>query len=505
MGNGAYYCLLALFPLLHFLLKFWRSSFGSSSHRLRLPPGPWQLPVIGSLHHLRGSLAHRTLRDLSLCHGPLMFLKLGEVPVVVASTPDAAKELMKTHDAIFSTRPLSIIAKIIIKDGQGIAFAPYGDHWRQLRKICNMELLSSKRVQSFRAAREEEAIGLVQAISSATTPHVNLTKLVALYIADASVHVIMGRRFKDRDTLLGFVDEAVRLAGGFSPADLFPSSLLVRVLSQGVRKAEDYRQSLSTFMDGVVREHQERRRSHEEETRQEDLIDVLLRIKQEGNSQIPLTMGIIKSVIFDLIAGGIETATTTLQWAMAELMRNPAIMSKAQAEVRRVFTGQTKVTEERLSELSYLQLIIKETLRLHVPGPLLMPRECQEQCQVLGFDVPKGTMVLVNAWAISRNPDSWDEPDTFNPERFLGDTRDFKGNDFDFTPFGAGRRICPGMAFGLANIELGLANLLFHFDWSLPEGIIPSELDMTETIGITARRKADLLLSATLRIPLPSC
>ncbi|CAN6201663.1 unnamed protein product [Urochloa humidicola] len=502
MGNGAYYCLLVLLPLLYFVLKFWKTSLGSRSHGLRLPPGPWQLPVIGSLHHLRGSLAHRALRDLSLRHGPLMFLKFGEVPVVVASTPDAAKELMKTHDAIFSTRPLSMISKIIIKDGQGIAFAPYGDHWRQLRKICNMELLSFKRVQSFRSAREEEAIRLVQDISSATTPHVNLTKLVAMYIADASVHAIMGRRFKDTDTLLHFIDEAVLLAGGFSPTDLFPSSLLVRVLSRAVHKAEAYRQSLSTFMDGVVRENQERR-SHEEETRQEDLIDVLLRIKQEGNSKIPLTMGIIKAVIFDLIAGGIETATTTLQWAMAELMRNPAIMSKAQAEVRRVFMGQMKVTEERVSELSFLQLIIKETLRLHVPGPLLMPRECQEQCQVLGYDIPKGTMVLVNAWAISRNPDYWDEPDTFNPERFLGDTRDFKGKDFDFTPFGAGRRICPGMTFGLANIELGLANLLFYFDWSLPEGIIPSELDMTETIGITARRKADLLLSATLRIPLP--
>ncbi|CAN6214114.1 unnamed protein product [Urochloa humidicola] len=273
MGNDAYYCLLALLPLLYFLLKLWKTSFGSHSHGLRLPPGPWQLPVIGSLHHLRGSLVHRALRDLSLRHGPLMFLKFGEVPVVVASTPDAAKELMKTHDSIFSTRPLSIIAKIMCKDGQGIAFAPYGDHWRQLRKICNVELLSSKRVQSFRTVREEEAMRLVQTISSATTPHVNLTKLAAMYIADASVHAIMGRRFKDRDTLLHFVDEAVRLAGGFSPADLFPSSFLVRVLSWGVREAEEFRQSLSTFMDGVVLEHQGRRsEEEEEEASQEDLI-----------------------------------------------------------------------------------------------------------------------------------------------------------------------------------------------------------------------------------------
>jgi cytochrome P450 len=189
---------------------------------------------------------------------------------------------------------------------------------------------------------------------------------------------------------------------------------------------------------------------------------------------------------------------------MAELMRNPDIMSKAQAEIREVFMGKRKVSEERLGELSYLQLIIKETLRLHPPGPLIIPRECQEQCRILGYDVPKGTMVLVNVWAISRNPDYWEEPDTFNPERFLGDTRDFKGNDFDFIPFGSGRRICPGMAFGLANMELALANLLFYFDWSLPEGIMPSELDMTETLTITSRRKAALLLSATPCFALPS-
>lgn len=176
-------------------------------------------------------------------------------------------------------------------------------------------------------------------------------------------------------------------------------------------------------------------------------------------------------------------------------------MSRAQAEVREIFKGEMKVTDGRLSEFLYLHLVIKETLRLHVPGPLLLPRQCQENCKIFGYDVPKGTTVLVNAWAICRNPEYWDEPDTFNPERFLGETRDFKGNDFDFLPFGAGRRICPGMALGLANVELALANLLFCFDWSLPEGILPGELDMTETVGITARRKEDLLVSATLRVP----
>jgi cytochrome P450 len=442
-----------------------------------------------------------------------MFLKFGQVPVVVASTPEAAKEIMRTRDAVFASRPLSFTKKIILKDGPGIAWAPYGDHWRQLRKVCIMELLSAKRVHSFRPVREEEAIRLVQSIiisskKTSSSVVVNLSKLIAMFVADASVHAIMGNangRFQHRDTLLQYVDEGVRLAGGLTPVDLFPSSWFVRLLTRAPQEAEDFRQSLSTFMDGVIRGHQGRRSHGDQKDQPEDLIDVLLRIQREGSLQFPLSMSIIKAVIFDIFGGGVETATTTLQWAMAELIRNPAVMCKAQAEVRRVFKEQNKVTEERLSELAYLHLVIKETLRLHTPGPLLMPRECQEQCKILGYDVPKGAKVLVNAWAISRNPDYWSEPDTFDPERFIaGDTRDFKGNDFDFIPFGAGRRICPGMTFGLANIELGLANLLFYFDWSLPEGVIPSELNMTETMGITARRRDDLLLSATLRVPLPS-
>jgi cytochrome P450 len=182
---------------------------------------------------------------------------------------------------------------------------------------------------------------------------------------------------------------------------------------------------------------------------------------------------------------------------MAELMRNPDVMSRAQAEVRGAFMPHKKVMEEGLSGLTYLHWVIKETLRLHTPGPLLIPRECQETCKVLGYDVPRGAIVLVNAWAISRDPQCWEEPEKFTPERFESDTRDFRGNDFEFTPFGAGRRICPGMSFGLANVELALANLLFYFDWSLPEGIRPSEVDMTEAMGITARRKRDLWLRAT--------
>jgi len=205
----------------------------------------------------------------------------------------------------------------------------------------------------------------------------------------------------------------------------------------------------------------------------------------------------------DIFGGSSETSATTLQWTMAELMRNPRVMRKAQGEVRRVLAGQETVTEDSLSGLRYLPLVIKEALRLHPPAPLLIPRECRTPCRVLGFDVPAGAMVLVNAWAIGRDPRHWDAPEEFSPERFEGGgTVDFKVTDFEFIPFGARRRMCPGIAFGLANMDLALASLLYHFDWALPDGVQPGELDMTEAPGITTRRLSRLLLVPTLRVPL---
>jgi cytochrome P450 len=196
-----------------------------------------------------------------------------------------------------------------------------------------------------------------------------------------------------------------------------------------------------------------------------------------------------------------ETSATTLKWAMAELMRNPAVMRKAQDEVRGALAGHDEVAEDSLVNLRYLQLVIKETLRLHPPAPLLLPRECRSPCQVLGYDVPRGTMVLVNAWAIGRDPALWDAPEDFVPERFEESGRDFKGMDFEFIPFGAGRRMCPGMVFGLAHIELALAALLFHFDWKLPEGVVAEEIDMAEAVAITAPPRSDLVVLPITRLP----
>ncbi|XP_066325129.1 desmethyl-deoxy-podophyllotoxin synthase-like [Miscanthus floridulus] len=504
-----YLCLFLalLLPLL--LLRLLRGRRHGDGSGVRLPPGPWRLPVIGSLHHLVGKpLVHRAFADLARrLDAPLMHLRLGEVPVLVATSRDAAREVLRTNDVTFATRPWSPTIRIMMEDGLGLVFAPYGDLWRQLRKICILELLSARRVQSFRHVREDEVARLVAAVAS-TPPGepVNVSRRIAVLVADSAVRAMIGDRFSRRDEFLVSLEEGLKLVSGFNLGDLFPSSPFVNFLSGTARRAHANHRKNFELMECAIKQHEERRALaeangaavHEEE---EDLVDVLLRIQKEGGLDMPLTMGMIKAVILDLFSAGSETSATTLQWAMAELMRNPDVMKKAQAELRDNLNGKPKVTEDDLVQMKYLKLIIKETLRLHPAAPLLLPREARESCKILGYDVPKGTTVLVNAWAIGRDPKYWDDAEEFKPERFECGTIDFKGMDFEYIPFGAGRRICPGMVFAQSNIELALAALLYHFDWKLEEGMKPSELDMIEDIGITVRKKNDLILHPIVRVP----
>ncbi|KAF7056132.1 hypothetical protein CFC21_063570 [Triticum aestivum] len=482
------YCLclfLALLLPLLLLLKLYRRNHGARYGGVCLPPGPWQLPVIGSLHHLAGNpLAHRVMADLARrLDAPLMYLKLGEVPVVVATSREAAREIMRTHDAVFASRPWSSTFKSYEMDGQGLIFARYGALWRQLRKICVMQLLSPRRVQSFRRIREEEVARLVAAVA-ATPPGelVNVSQRIAVLITDSAIRAMIGDRFKKREEFLQAIDEAVKLFSGFfNLGDLFPSSRLASFIGGTARLAQENSRKCSELMEYVINQHEDQSSVEE----QEDLVDVLLRIRKEGGLEVPLTMGTIKTVIFDLFGAGSETSATTLQWAMSELMRHPNVMRKAQAEVRSNCQGKHKLTEDDLADLKYLQLIIKETLRLHPAAPLLIPREASEPCKILGYDVPKGIMVLVNAWAIGRDRKHWEDPDEFKPERFESGMVDFKGSNFEYIPFGAGRRMCPGMIFAQASMEIVLATLLYHFDWELPAGDKPGNMDMNEEMGIT--------------------
>lgn len=202
-----------------------------------------------------------------------------------------------------------------------------------------------------------------------------------------------------------------------------------------------------------------------------------------------------------MFAAGTDTSAATVVWVMAELMRNPGMMERAQAEVRKVVNGKRRVQEDDFKGLNYLTAVIKETLRLHPPAPLLLPRECKGACEIGGYDIPVGTRVLINGWAINRDPEFWEDPESFKPERFLDTGIEFVGSNFEYLPFGGGRRICPGIAFGMANVDLALAQLLYHFDWKLPGGAKPESLDMTEDFGATVKLKNSLSLVAIPHIP----
>jgi len=210
------FALVALFLI---MLAKRRRSAAAPEHGLRLPPGPWQLPIIGSLHHMIGKLPHHAMRDLARRHGPLMLLQLGEVPTLVVSSREAAREVMRTHDAVFATRPMSPTMRALTDGGRGIIMAPYGAHWRQLRRITITKLLSARRVNSFRAVREEEAAAMLRvcAAAAAESRAVNMRERLSELITDTTMRAAMGDRIKDREVLLRALDEAIVLAAGSGP------------------------------------------------------------------------------------------------------------------------------------------------------------------------------------------------------------------------------------------------------------------------------------------------
>ncbi|KAF8647289.1 hypothetical protein HU200_065440 [Digitaria exilis] len=476
-----------------------RGTPGSKPKKKRLPPGPWTLPIIGSSHHIMRGLGHRTMSELSRRHGPLMLLKLGEVRTLVVSSAEAAELVMRTHDLTFCSRPTtSVTIDIVGCKGKGIGFAPYGDHWRQMKKIVVMELLCAAQVKRIESIRAEEVGRLLRSVAASDSGGgvVNISDEVKALAPDLVARAMFGGKCAEKSDFVVQYDEISKLVSGFFPVDLFPSSRLVRWLSISERRlATSYGR-----IQGIIETIIESRKAAKYEgcsPDQEDLLGVLLRLQEEGSLTFPLTSEIIGAVMFDLFGGATTTIGSTLEWAMSELMKKPAAMLKAQQEVREVLGGSRGVIANTdLVGLSYMRMVIKEVLRLHPPNPLLVPRESREDCEIMGYHVPKGTKVLVNAFAISRDARYWENPEDFNPKRFENSNVDYKGTNFEFTPFGAGRRQCPAMMFATSTLEIALANLLYHFDWMLPDGVSPDLVDMSEKYGMGVSKKLDLHLRA---------
>ncbi|KAM1075648.1 hypothetical protein PS2_022997 [Malus domestica] len=499
------------------LVIFWKRSRAGG---LKSPPGPWKLPIIGNLHQMVGRLPHHIFRDLAKKHGPIMHLKLGQLEAVIISSPKAAREVLKIHELAFAQRPIVLATEVLSFGQGGIISAPYGDLWRSLRKVCMFELLSAKRVQSFRSIREEEAQNLVESIGSMSHRGlaINFSDRCCSFANDVVSKAAFGKKCKDQKEFLSLLDEVNKLASGFDIPDLFPSLSFLGFVTGSIRALKEIQSKLGKILENIINDHKTKRSKKDlmirststttagndkaEEGEEENFVDVLLKLKESNKAEFNFTTNQIKDIILDIFAAASETSATTIEWAMSELMKNPRIMKRAQAEVRQSvvqFEGKKgKVIEERdVKKLDYLKSVVKETLRLHSPLALL-PREARDTVQVGGFKLPVKSKVIINLWAMGRDPDIWGaDAECFKPERFHGSSVDFKGFDFEFIPFGAGRRICPGMSFGVTVIELALAELLYHFDWKLANGMNPDELDMTESLGLTCKRKNALYLTAT--------
>lgn len=474
------------------LLNRWKTKNPTTN----LPPGPRKLPLIGNMHQMTGGPPHRILRDLAKKHGPLMYLQTGEVSNIVVSSPEMAREVMITNGIVFAQRPFNIGFQIMTYNSKDIAMAPYGNYWRQLRKICTMELLNAKRVQSFRSIREEEVCALVKAIASNEGSPINITKKFVALTCDITSKAAFGSKCKDQDAYLSYMKEFLRLSSGLSLAEAYPSIKVLSLITGMKQKFEKLFQQSDKVVQGILDDHKESLMAETtcQGREEEDFVTTFLKLQKNGDLEFPLTDADIKAVIWDMFIAGTETSSTALTWAMSEIIRNPRILEKAQREVR-TFVGRNKnVDEICIPELKYLEAVFKETLRFHPPLPISFPRASGEKCVINGFDIPANTRVLLNTWAIGRDPNYWSEAETFLPERFLDCSLDYKGTDLQYIPFGAGRRVCPGISFGVPSIVLALAQLLYHFDWKLPNGIKPEDLDMTEGMGVTVSRKDDLIL-----------
>ncbi|XP_065862599.1 cytochrome P450 71D445-like [Euphorbia lathyris] len=493
---------LPSFPvLLTFLVFIFLVSriIGKKNSAKNLPPGPWKLPLIGSIHHLITSLPHHRLKDLAKIYGPIMHLQLGELSNIVISAPQTAKEVLKTHDITFAQRPFLLAASVATYNYSNISFAPYGDYWRQMRKICTVELLTAKRVDSFRSVREEQVSKLITSVSSSAGSPINFSMMVNSTIYSIISRTAFGKIWEGEDIFIPTAKALIEAAGGFSLADLYPSVKLLQVVSGMNSRLQSLQKKVDKIFQSIIDEHRAGKATGSNQAEgNEDLVDVLLYLQDQGDLQFPLTDDNIKAIILDMFIAGSETSSTGVEWAMSELMKNPRAMEKAQQEVRQIFGTEGSVDESRLHELNYFKLVVKEALRLHPPLPLLLPRECREKCSIYGYEIPVKSKVIVNAWAMGRDPNYWNEAEKFNPERFLDSSIDYKGTNFEYLPFGAGRRICPGLTYGMINVEFPLAQLLFHFDWKLPTGKTPENLDMVEIFGVVTKRKTDLHL-----IPIP--
>ncbi|GAB4856964.1 hypothetical protein Ancab_040506 [Ancistrocladus abbreviatus] len=484
--------LLLVWIFTHYLLSVLkRSKFIPK----RLPPGPLPLPIVGNLF-LIGSKPHKAFTELAKVYGPLFTVELGYVTTVVISSAVIAKEVLQKKDVSFSDRTPSCAVSVLNHRESSLAMLPPNPTWRILRKICNSYIFSVSRLDASRGLRRkmvQQLISYAQECCKAGT---------AINIAQAgfttSLNFLSNTFFSvdladsGSDTAREFravISSLLENAGTPNCADFFP--FLRRFDPQGIyRHNEMDVKKLFRVFDEFISERIQSREVNGRVDDNADVLDVLLNTCKEGSNEFQLSN--IPHLLLDLFIAGTDTTSSTLEWAMAELLRNPKKLKKARSELEEVIGKGKLVEEEDFVRLPYLQAVIKETFRLHPVVPLLLPRKAMSNTELCGFTIPKNTQVFVNIWAMGRDESLWKDANLFEPERFLDSNIDVKGHDFELIPFGAGRRICPGLPLAYRMLPCVLGSLLHLFDWKLEDGITPENIDMDDKFGLTVVKAKSL-------------
>ncbi|XP_027084287.1 flavonoid 3'-monooxygenase CYP75B137-like [Coffea arabica] len=462
-----------------------------------LPPGPKPLPLVGNLLSLDPELP-TYFTNLSRTHGPIMTFWLGKKAGIVISTPRLVREVLKDQDTTFANRDVPAAAREIAYGGSDIVWTPYGPEWRMPRKVCVREMLSCATLDAVYALRRNELRQMIKYIHSQAGKQVNVGEQLFLSVLNVITNMLWGGTVKgDERAGVGaefrkVITEITGFLGMPNLSDFYPG--LARFDLQGIQKKSKV---LAQRFDAIFEKMIEQRRLNDIRSESKDFLQFLLQLKGQGDARTPLTMTHIKALLMDMVVGGSDTTSNTVEFAMAEMMNKPEVLRKVQEEVDRV-VGKNRVVEESdIPNLPYLYAVMKEQLRLHPALPLLGPHCPSETCIVGGYTIPKGARVFINVWAIHRDPNIWENPSDFRPERFIDSKWDYSGNDFNYFPFGSGRRICAGTAMAERMFMFSLASLVHSFDWKTADG---DNIDLAEKFGIVLKKKTPLVAIPTPRL-----
>ncbi|CAL4961882.1 unnamed protein product [Urochloa decumbens] len=478
----------------------------------RLPPGPMGLPLVGSLPFIDRNL-HVYFAGLAAKHGPILSIRLGSKVEFVVTSAELAREVLRDKDLAFANRVMPDAGSAVSFGGEkNIVGSPVGPKWRLLRRVCVHDMLGPAGLESVRGLRGREFRSTLRYLHSRSGEPVdvgaqmflNTMNVITSTMWGGTIGSSQGERAAVGGEFRGLVAEITELLGSPNVSDFFPALAPFDV--QGIRrKMEGFKVRFDLLFDKIIQKRVEADGGGEAVVT--DMLETMLKLEREGgDGKTSFTMNNVKALLLDMVVGGTETTSNTVEWAMAEMMHNPQVLKRAQEELDTVVGRDAVVEESDLSELHYLRMVIKETLRLHPPLPLMVPHSPSADSTVGGYHVPEGTRVFVNVWAIQRNPLVWNEPLEFNPERFAegdnvdGRKWDFMGNQFDYFPFGSGRRICAGIAMADKMTLYSVAMLLQAFHWKLPQG---TQLDLSEKFGIVMKKATPLVAIPTPRLSKP--